>query len=72
MTLGNKKGGLPLFIHHLQDEIFYILDGDYLFQVGEEQQNLKAGGTIFLPRQVKHTWAKLTENGKMLYVLCNM
>lgn len=65
---GNEKGGPPLHIHHFQDEIFYILEGKYLFQVGEEQHNLIAGDTIFLPRQVKHAFAQLTDKGKMFYL----
>ena len=60
------KGGPPLHIHHFQDEMFYVIEGDYLFQVGEETYNLKAGDTIFLPREVPHAFAQLTEKGRMV------
>ncbi|QHT67916.1 cupin domain-containing protein [Rhodocytophaga rosea] len=68
-TLMSPKSGPPLHIHFYQDEIFYVLEGEYLFQVGEEKYELKPGDTIFLPRNVPHTWVQLHDTGKMLVVL---
>ena len=65
---GNEKGGPPLHVHPHQDEIFFIVQGEYLFQVGEDKHNLKAGDTIFLPRTVPHAFAQLTDNGKMFFL----
>ncbi|MDO9377006.1 MAG: cupin domain-containing protein [Ferruginibacter sp.] len=65
---GNEKGGPPLHMHPNQDEIFFVVQGEYLFQIGEEKYNLKAGDTIFLPRTVPHTFAQLTDNGKMVFL----
>ena len=64
---GNQKGGPPMHIHPHQDEIFFIVQGEYLFQVGGDMHNLKAGDTIFLPRTVPHAFAQLTDNGKMFF-----
>ncbi|MBL0294437.1 MAG: cupin domain-containing protein [Saprospiraceae bacterium] len=66
--IGNIKGGPALHIHPYQDEVFFIVQGEYLFQVGEEKHNLKAGDTIFLPRGVPHAFAQLTETGKMFFL----
>lgn len=52
---GFEKDGPPLHIHFKQDEVFYIVEGAYLVQVGDEKQTLKADDTIFLPRNVPHT-----------------
>jgi len=60
------KGGPPLHIHPYQDEWFYIIEGEYLFQVGEDQYPLKAGDTIFLPRNVQHAFMQVTERAKTL------
>jgi len=60
------KGGPPLHIHPFQDEWFYVIEGEYLFQVGEDKYPLKAGDTIFLPRKVQHAFVQLTEKGKMI------
>lgn len=60
------KGGPPLHIHPNQDEWFYVIEGEYLFQVGEDKYQMKAGDTIFLPRKVQHAFVQLTEKGKMI------
>ena len=60
------KGGPPLHIHPNQDEWFYIIDGEYLFQVGDDKYQMKAGDTIFLPRNVQHAFVQLTEKGKVI------
>ena len=65
---GNEKGGPPLHVHANQDEVFFIIEGEYLFQVGEDKHHLKAGDTIFLPRAVPHTFAQLTEKGKTFFL----
>ncbi|MCB0744565.1 MAG: cupin domain-containing protein [Ignavibacteriae bacterium] len=60
------KGGPPLHIHPFQDEWFYVVEGEYLFQVGDEKFEMKSGDTIFLPRDIQHAFVQLTENGKMI------
>lgn len=60
------KGGPPLHIHPFQDEYFYVLEGEYLFQVGNEKYELKSGDTIFLPRNVQHAFVQRTEKGRLI------
>jgi quercetin dioxygenase-like cupin family protein len=57
--------GTPLHVHHFQDEIFYVMDGEYYFQAGEEKFKLKVGDSIFLPRKVPHAWTQVSAKGKM-------
>lgn len=61
--------GTPLHVHSSQDEVFYVLEGAYLFQLGEEKYNLTVGDSIFLPRKVAHAWTQVSEKGKMSVVL---
>lgn len=61
--------GTPLHVHPSQDEIFYVIDGQYKFKVGEEFFDLGVGETIFLPRQVPHAWTQVSAKGKMMVVL---
>jgi quercetin dioxygenase-like cupin family protein len=68
-TTVSPKSGPPLHVHPHQDEIFYVLEGEYLFQVEEEKYELKPGDTIFLPRNIPHTWAQLQDAGKLLIML---
>lgn len=63
------KRGTPLHVHPNQDEIFYVLFGEYYFQVGTDKHKLKAGDSIFLPRKVPHAWTQVSETGKMMVVL---
>ena len=65
---GRDKGGPPLHIHLVQDEVFYIVEGEYLFQVGEEKLRATAGDTVFAPRQVPHTFAQVSAEGRMFYL----
>lgn len=66
---GFMKTGPELHVHFDQDEIFYVVEGQFLFQVGTEKQTLTVGDTIFLPRNIPHTWLQLSEKGKLIYLL---
>jgi len=57
--------GTPLHVHHLQDEVFYVLEGSYYFQSGDEKFFVGAGDSIFLPMKVPHAWTQVSEKGKM-------
>lgn len=57
--------GTPLHVHHLQNEVFYVIEGAYYFQVGEDKYHLSAGDSIFLPMKVPHAWTQVSEKGKM-------
>ncbi len=57
--------GTPLHLHHFQDEVFYVVEGAYYFQVGEDKYHLGAGDSIFLPKNIPHAWTQVSEKGKM-------
>ncbi|MBG9378564.1 cupin domain-containing protein [Panacibacter sp. DH6] len=61
--------GTPLHIHNAQDEIFYVIEGSYKFQVGDDKFDLTTGDSIFLPRQVAHAWTQVSEKGKMTVIM---
>lgn len=63
---GTAKGGPPLHVHPHQDEIFYVVSGRYRFRVGAAEHELGPGDLIFLPRNVPHTFAQLTDAGRLL------
>jgi quercetin 2,3-dioxygenase len=66
---GLGKVGPMLHVHFEQDEIFMVTEGSYRFVVGKETHVLNAGQTIFLPRNIPHTWIQLSDKGKMIYFL---
>ncbi len=65
----SKGKGTPLHIHHSQDEIFYVIEGSYYFQVGDDKFSLTKGDSIFLPRKVPHAWTQVSETGKMTVIM---
>lgn len=66
---GLGKVGPMMHVHFKQDEIFCVTEGKYRFVVGNETHILETGQTIFLPRNIPHTWIQLSEKGKMIYML---
>lgn len=60
-TTREKKGGPPLHYHFEQDEFWYILEGEFLFKVGEQTFTAKAGDSVFGPRMVPHAFAKTND-----------
>ncbi len=60
------KGGPPLHIHPNQDEFFYIIEGKYQFQVGDDKYSMKSGDTIFLPKNVQHAFIQLTDKARVI------
>ena len=57
--------GTPLHIHHFQDEVFYVIEGSYYFQVGDDRYTLVKGDSIFLPMKIPHAWTQISKKGKM-------
>jgi mannose-6-phosphate isomerase-like protein (cupin superfamily) len=44
----------PLHVHEHEDELFYVLEGEHVFQVGDEEFQVGPGGVVFAPRRVPH------------------
>ena len=63
----HQKGGPARHLHHGQDEWFYVLEGEFLIEIGEERRRLHPGDSIFAPRKVPHVWAFVGEGrGRIL------
>ncbi|MCP3734729.1 cupin domain-containing protein [Sphingomonas sp. RP10(2022)] len=62
-----RRGGPPLHVHHGEDELFYVLEGEYLVQVGDRKFPLKTGDCVLGPRGVPHAWAFVgSTSGRLL------
>ena len=57
-----RKGGPPRHLHHAQEEWFYVMEGEYIFEVGQDRMRLKPGDSLLAPRHVPHVWAYVGEN----------
>lgn len=66
-SVRQKEGGPSLHFHFDQDEWWYVLQGEFLIQVGEKTYEAKAGDSVFGPRKVPHSFAKVgAGDGKLL------
>ncbi len=63
------SGGGPRHSHDGEDEWIYVVEGEFLFELGKEQFQLGPGESIFVPRQTAHSWATITgKPGKIIDV----
>jgi mannose-6-phosphate isomerase-like protein (cupin superfamily) len=44
----------PLHVHANEDEVFYVLEGEHVFQVGEAEFHAGPGELVFAPRGIPH------------------
>ena len=56
----------PPHYHKLEDESFYVLEGEIDFHVGDKKFVVGPGGFIFLPRNVPHHFNLITDTAKAL------
>jgi len=57
----------PLHVHEREDELFYVVQGEHVFQVGEREFHLGPGGVVFAPRGVPHAHRRVVpRTGRML------
>jgi mannose-6-phosphate isomerase-like protein (cupin superfamily) len=59
----------PLHVHEREDELFYVLDGEHVFQVGERALPAGPGGLVFAPRGIPHAQRRLERGKGRLLVL---
>ena len=65
--IDDRKGGPPRHVHVSQDEWFYVLQGNYVVEVGGDRFDLGPGDSVLAPRGVPHVWAHVGEGvGRML------
>ena len=59
----------PPHYHKLEDESFYLLEGEIDFYVGDKKVKARAGEFIVLPRMVPHHFDLITETAKALMLI---
>ncbi|MXN92213.1 cupin domain-containing protein [Flavobacterium sp. Sd200] len=56
------KGGPPPHIHGLEDEIVYVVSGEFIVSIDGVESMLRAGDTAFIPKGTLHTIINPIEN----------
>jgi hypothetical protein len=59
----------PPHVHEREDELFYVLEGEHVFQVGEKEFHLGPGGLAFGQRGVPHAQRRVVAGQGRLLVL---
>jgi len=66
---GRRGNAPPPHIHHREDEVFYLLEGELTVSVGDRIIKATPGTMVFLPRNVQHSFTIDSEQGRMLVLL---
>jgi mannose-6-phosphate isomerase-like protein (cupin superfamily) len=45
----------PLHVHRHEDELFYVLEGEHVYRVGDDEYPVGPGGLVFAPRGLPHS-----------------
>jgi len=53
----------PRHVHHDEDEIFHVIEGEYLFDLDGARSVGRAGDTVLLPRGVPHAFRVTSPEG---------
>jgi mannose-6-phosphate isomerase-like protein (cupin superfamily) len=57
-------------VHEREDEVFYVLEGEHVFQVGDEEHHLGPGGFVFAARGVPHSQRRVVPRQGRVLILC--
>jgi mannose-6-phosphate isomerase-like protein (cupin superfamily) len=68
-TFRQEKGGPAYHLHHEQDEWFYVMKGEFIVKVGDDEFRLGPGDAAFAPRKIPHAFAKISEGEGQVMVL---
>jgi mannose-6-phosphate isomerase-like protein (cupin superfamily) len=61
--------GPGLHVHGREDELWYVLAGEFRFQLGDELDRVSAGGLAFGPRGTPHTFQNIgAATGRLLVI----
>lgn len=62
----------PLHIHHTEDEVFIVIEGEFRFVIGSKEHRLKAGETILAPKGTPHAYrVESPDGGRWLTITTN-
>lgn len=66
----SPQAGVPLHVHHRQEEWFYVLEGKFLFEVGGQPNTMTPGMSLLGPRGVPHRFKNTGESTGRILILC--
>jgi quercetin dioxygenase-like cupin family protein len=65
-----RKGNVPpRHIHHREDEVFYVVEGEMTFFVGEQTIKATPGTMVFAPRGIAHSFTIDSDHVRILVLV---
>ena len=61
--------GPPRHCHSREDELFYVLEGELVFELDGERYTAVAGSTVYLRRGVVHAYQNFTNETARLLIM---
>ncbi len=62
--------GVPSHVHKREDEILWVVDGEFEVTLGERSLNVGGGTVLYLPRRVPHGFTNVgTRRGKTVFTV---
>jgi quercetin dioxygenase-like cupin family protein len=59
--------GPPLHVHAREDEVLYVLEGEFRFQLGDDVHGAPEGSLMYVPRGVAHCFQNVADHpGRLL------
>jgi mannose-6-phosphate isomerase-like protein (cupin superfamily) len=65
----NEPVDTSLHVHENEDELFYVLEGQHVFRVGDQDFQAGPGGLVFAPRGVPHAQRRVVPRTGRILVL---
>ena len=60
----------PYHVHHLEDEAFYVLEGEIAFVCGDAWVTAGPGAYVFGPRNIPHGFKVVSDTAARMLLLC--
>src|SRR3712207_6207516 len=62
--LADRQMAVPLHAHSREDEIWYVLEGEIAFTIGDETRVGGPGAFVYIPRNEPHTFQVVSETAR--------
>ncbi|MBK8517109.1 MAG: cupin domain-containing protein [Saprospiraceae bacterium] len=62
--------GIPKHVHDREDELIYVVEGEFRITLGDENFNAGAGDEVYFPKHIPHAFQNVgSKSGKTLWTV---
>ena len=69
-TIVPPHAGPPPHVHHRESETFYVVEGEFEFQVGDQKTTATTGAFLFAPPDIPHQFRNASGRPGKLLIVC--